>query len=122
MKTFKISFRVLFTAFLLCTVAFTSIPLQAENAPILTLETLDNCPSASFSVTNNGAEAGVPVNFVNQSSGAVAYVWDFGDGNTSSEVSPSHSYSASGTYTVKLLAIGEGCTSEFIGTEDIMIQ
>ena len=31
-----------------------------------------------------------------------AYLWDFGDGNSSQQASPAHSYSASGTYTVTL--------------------
>lgn len=32
------------------------------------------------------------------------YVWDFGDGNTSTSKTPSHAYSTPGTYTVKLSA------------------
>lgn len=35
--------------------------------------------------------------------GSIAsYVWDFGDGNTGSGVSPAHTYSGGGTYTVQL--------------------
>ena len=45
------------------------------------------------------------VEFGNYSTGAVAYVWDFGDGSTSVAVSPIHTYSATGTYTVCLTAI-----------------
>ncbi len=30
----------------------------------------------------------------------VTYLWDFGDGSTSEEASPTHEYSESGTYTV----------------------
>jgi len=48
------------------------------------------------------------VKFMNLSSGkAVNYVWDFGDGTTSTEKSPLHIYSKSGYYTVKLTAKGE---------------
>jgi PKD repeat protein len=32
----------------------------------------------------------------------VSYMWDFGDGSTGSGVSPSHTYAATGTYTVNL--------------------
>ncbi|MCA9579031.1 MAG: PKD domain-containing protein [Sandaracinaceae bacterium] len=32
----------------------------------------------------------------------VAWAWDFGDGNTSTQQNPSHTYSAGGTYTVTL--------------------
>lgn len=44
-----------------------------------------------------------PVNFTNTSSGGNTFLWDFGDGTTSSLESPSHSYPNSGTYTVKLV-------------------
>lgn len=38
----------------------------------------------------------------NASGNAKAYLWNFGDGNTSTEQSPDHSYSKSGTYKVIL--------------------
>lgn len=38
------------------------------------------------------------------------YAWDFGDGNTSTQTSPSHSYNPFGMYTVKLVAYTDsGC-------------
>ncbi|WP_198364079.1 WD40/YVTN/BNR-like repeat-containing protein [Burkholderia ubonensis] len=40
--------------------------------------------------------------FENPDGRAVTYAWDFGDGATSSNVSPSHIYAAAGQYTVKL--------------------
>src|SRR5258706_3458288 len=43
------------------------------------------------------------VNFKNASTGTYSgQLWDFGDGTTSSEQNPSHTYSAEGTYTVSL--------------------
>lgn len=42
------------------------------------------------------------VQFVNTSSGSGTYVWDFGDGTTSSEVNPLHEYTNTGKYTVAL--------------------
>lgn len=45
------------------------------------------------------------VSFDNQSEEAESYAWDFGDGNTSTEVSPSHRYRQSGNYTVRLKAM-----------------
>jgi len=32
-----------------------------------------------------------------------SYYWDFGDGNTSTLIAPSHTYAAAGVYTVKLV-------------------
>ena len=48
------------------------------------------------------------VNFTNTSTGAVSYSWDFGDGSTSSQTTPSHSFvnngTADSTFTVTLVA------------------
>ncbi|MCB0575636.1 MAG: PKD domain-containing protein, partial [Saprospiraceae bacterium] len=45
------------------------------------------------------------VTFTNQSSGALSYMWNFGDGSTSDEANPVHTYTEPGTYTVELTAI-----------------
>ncbi|MBP7497427.1 MAG: exo-alpha-sialidase [Bacteroidales bacterium] len=42
------------------------------------------------------------VNFTNKSKDADKYLWDFGDGNSSSEANPIHKYTAAKEYTVKL--------------------
>ena len=52
------------------------------------------------------------VSFTNTSTNAIGYFWDFGDGNTSSIVSPSNSYSFSGTYTISLVAINGYCNND----------
>jgi PKD repeat protein len=44
------------------------------------------------------------VKFTNTSNNAGTYEWDFGDGKTSTEQSPSHSWSSAGTYLVKMTA------------------
>jgi gliding motility-associated-like protein len=45
---------------------------------------------------------GVTDNFPNNSTGYTAWNWDLGDGNTSSTLSPTHTYANVGTYTVTL--------------------
>jgi len=52
------------------------------------------------------------VNFSNSSFNASSYLWDFGDGNTSSDLSPSHTYTDLGNFTVKLIADGGECGSD----------
>lgn len=42
--------------------------------------------------------------FTNNTQNGENYEWDFGDGNFSNEKNPVHTYSHSGTYTVKLIA------------------
>ena len=54
------------------------------------------------------------VYFNNTSTGASSYLWDFGDGNTSTQTSPQYTYTASGTYNVILFAYdinGNWCDS-----------
>lgn len=52
------------------------------------------------------------VNFTNKSANAISYSWDFGDGNTSTVPNPTHTYTASGTYSVRLIAIGVSLCSD----------
>ena len=52
---------------------------------------------ADFTIDQDGPE----VTF-NNSSSTGDYAWDFGDGNTSTETSPTHTYEANDTYTVCL--------------------
>lgn len=47
-------------------------------------------------------EAPADLVFLNQSAECESYEWDFGDGTSSSDSSPSHRYLLSGTYTVTL--------------------
>lgn len=44
------------------------------------------------------------VTFLNNSSGATAYHWDFGDGGISSDIDPVHTYMNTGVFTVTLVA------------------
>ncbi len=68
--------------------------------------TVNPLPVASF--TTSGI---IPtVNFLNTSTGANTYSWDFGDFSTSSQASPTHTYSGNGNYTACLVAITSfGC-------------
>lgn len=67
-------------------------------------------PSSAFSFEQDD-ENYLAYQFTNGSLNASAYEWDFGDGNTSSEVSPSHVYAAASVYTVVLTATNELGTS-----------
>lgn len=49
------------------------------------------------------------------------YSWDFGDGQTSTENSPSHTYTSGGTYTVTLTATNDCGNSTTIQTVDITV-
>ena len=63
-------------------------------------------PIAKFSVSEKiMLEAPVSIPFVNESEEAEAYIWDFGDGKTSTLANPSHEYLQSGNYEITLTAI-----------------
>lgn len=65
-------------------------------------------PTASFSIDKAFAEVGDQIIFTNSSVDGSTFEWDFGDGSTSTDENPTHNYSAKGTYTVTLTAIGSG--------------
>lgn len=47
--------------------------------------------------------SGYSYQFTSTGSSGLAYQWDFGDGNTSTEANPFHTYESPGTYTVTLI-------------------
>lgn len=47
------------------------------------------------------------VSFINTTEGATTYDWDFGDGASSTDFEPTHSYATPGLYTVTLTATNE---------------
>jgi Zn-dependent metalloprotease len=57
------------------------------------------------------------VSFINQSfSNATNFIWDFGDGDTSHQKNPTHTYMSQGNYTVKLIASGNTTCGKNIDT------
>ncbi len=65
-------------------------------------------PYANFSVDYQNVIPGEVVSFNNYSNDATRFVWDFGDGTTSSAVNPTHYYTQEGIYTVTLAAYNGG--------------
>ncbi len=65
-------------------------------------------PIARFDLETDRVEAPSTIKFNNLSENADSYMWDFGDGNSSNEAAPSHTYYLSGNYEVKLTAIKSG--------------
>ena len=84
------------------------VSLTATNTEGSTTETqaayivVEDVPSSDFTAT---LANGSTVTFSNNSDNADSYLWDFGDGNTSTDMEPVHSYATPGSYTVSLTAI-----------------
>jgi len=61
-------------------------------------------PVANFFGLNLSGCAPLTVNFTNTSLYSTSWLWNFGDGNTSTQQNPSHTYPNPGNYTVTLIA------------------
>ncbi len=98
--------------------------------PNLTINDANNCnsaisdtvyvfplPVASFTANPNGScTTPAVINFINNSQNTNTYSWNFGDtasgaANTSTLSNPSHTYTATGSYTVTLTAGVPGCSA-----------
>jgi len=78
---------------------------------------------ADFTVDTTRTCEGQPVNFTDLSTGPPSmWMWDFGDGNTSTAQNPSHAYAAAGTYTVSLIVGNGTCMDTSIQTAFIIVD
>ena len=79
---------------------------------------VNTIPSAAFASVGTG----LSVAFTDQSAGAVtSYLWDFGDGNTSTLQNPTHTYANFGTYNVCLTVDNNGCTDMACVSTDVLV-
>lgn len=77
---------------------------------------------AAFTLTSQDALVNEVVQFKNESTGSIDVVfWDFGDGTTSSQSNPIHTYSKLGTYTVTLKVKNNAANSENTASKTILV-
>jgi PKD repeat protein/photosystem II stability/assembly factor-like uncharacterized protein len=72
--------------------------------------------SSTTSCTDNA------INFSDSTTNATHYLWDFGDGTTSTESRPNHVYKSSGVFTVKLVARNTAYADSMIRTNYITVK
>jgi len=78
-------------------------------------------PVADFVADVTEGFAPLMVNFTNLSLNASEYLWDFGEGSTSTNTNPTNTYSNAGMYSVTLLAIGAGGSNSVTFTNYITV-
>ncbi|MEM9832526.1 MAG: PKD domain-containing protein [Bacteroidota bacterium] len=109
---------------------FYTVTLEASNsAGVTVIERKEfsvevyETPRAFFNLRPDKAFLGAPIYFVNLSLGAENYYWDFGDGNTSTDFNPDHTYEAPGSYDVTLVAeSNQGCLDTIVVESAVLIE
>jgi PKD repeat protein len=79
-------------------------------------------PSASFALSDTSACAPASISFIDQSQGAAAWAWSFGDGGFSAQQSPSHTYPNTGAYTVSLAITSQQGCSDTVSFNSVIIN
>jgi PKD repeat protein len=100
---------------------------QAADKPQLVVSTDDVEPpppgalTANFTGSPTSGVGPLNVSFTDTSTGGpTGWTWDFGDGTTSTAQNPSHTYTAPGTYDVKLTVTGAGATPAEVTKQDFV--
>jgi len=83
-------------------------------------------PVACFEISSESIDDGnnpsidEQITFDNCSEDAESYSWDFGDGESSTSISPRHEYDEDGRYTITLTATAGNATDEVSQTIDVV--
>lgn len=81
----------------------TDPPLISYEQLIASAAVVTDPPVAAFTATPTSGTAPLTVNFTDQSTNTpTSWQWDFGDGNSSTQQNPSHTYNNAGSYSVTL--------------------
>lgn len=79
-------------------------------------------PEVDFSIEHDSiAFVNQQFQLFNNTENGTEYAWTFGDGTSSEEINPTHTYKNTGNYAINLVAYSEfGCTDEF--TKNIIVK
>jgi len=79
-------------------------------------------PMFTSDITGDRVSVNEPVRFFNQTPAADGFLWDFGDGTTSTERSPTKIYKEPGVYLVKLTALmNENCKPQYLYPKPVIV-
>lgn len=92
-----------------------SNPCTQDTSSIATLS-VEPSPQVAFDISVLG---NLQIELTNNSNASVDYLWDFGDGLSSDEPDPVHTYAQAGSYTVTLTALS-GCGSASLSQQVVL--
>jgi gliding motility-associated-like protein len=84
--------------------------------------TIINKPVASFGFTPNPPQPNTPFSFINTSTLAIRYLWNFDDGTLSTLFQPTHEFLKRQDYTVTLIAYNEFDNLICSDTEQLVVR
>jgi PGF-pre-PGF domain-containing protein/PGF-CTERM protein len=99
------------------TPGFSSFAIVADTDTAPVTEPADI--ESDFTATPVEGQSPLEVTFIAEADNADSWQWDFGDGNTSTQQNPTHTYEEPGTYTVVLTVEGEA-GSETVEKTDLI--
>lgn len=102
--------KLFYVLFFSALINFTSCKKETNNSPK---------PEANFTYSGANTFAPAEVSFIDNSTNANSYQWDFGDNTSSTEKNPKHTYVNGGTYTVTLKVTGDGGSATVSKTVNI---
>ena len=77
-------------------------------------------PTANFNTNITKGNVPLTVQFTDLSTDATGWEWDFGDGATSTELNPTHTYLAAGVYTVNETVSNTNGTNSVLATINVL--
>lgn len=95
-----------------------------SSSKIIKIEPVETKPEFSFTPSLDTLSMYDKISFTNHSTYSYSYLWDFGDGVTSTDINPTHAYTNVGDYIVKLTAINDNSsqsTEKKINISDIRV-
>jgi gliding motility-associated-like protein len=90
-------------------IAFDTICDIKDSVEIVINHDTGTKPTARFDAEYTACDVFKTVSITNNTTKANQYFWDFGDGATSQQFNPSHSYSSQGIYRITLIAVDSTC-------------
>ncbi len=111
----------------LYSVALTASSANGSNAltktSYIAVSNVSNAPVTAFSASPTSGNAPLTVGFTDQSTGSpTSWKWAFGDGNSSTDKNPEHTYNKTGLYSVALTASNANGSNALTKTSYIAVS